>query len=56
MAKQQTVKRAGAKYEAMGVLAMIVGVVWIIASSDQSIGGGLVTLGGFITFLVGRFK
>jgi uncharacterized membrane protein YvbJ len=48
------VTRTGAKWEGIGFVLIVIGLVMAIAS--QSVFGGLLMLGGFMVFIVGRFK
>lgn len=48
----QTVRRGG-RYEALGFVAIVVGLVLAIA--EMPVAGGLLMVGGFVVFLVGRF-
>ncbi len=45
-------QRKGGKYEAAGTLLIFVGIITCFASAVL---GGLLVLGGFVVFIVGRF-
>ena len=48
------VTRTGAKWEGIGTILLVLGIVLAIAV-NASLGGSMM-LGGFIIFIVGRFK
>jgi len=52
MSKAVQTQRRGGKYEAIGTLAIIVGIICLFLSPTF---GGILLFGGFIVFLIGRF-
>ena len=48
------VTRTGAKWEGIGFILIVVGM--IMAMATQSVYGGILLFVGFIIFLIGRFK
>ena len=54
--KNRTVNRAGAKWEGVGFLMIVGGMIYGMASAaDNHVGGAIAGI-GFILFLIGRFN
>lgn len=57
VAKEKAVARAGAKWEGIGFLVMVVAsIVGIMTYYDDTYYGSIIGLTGFVVFLIGRFK
>lgn len=50
------VTRAGAAWEGIGFLLIVVGMITAMASGPDNHIGGIMLTAGFIVFLIGRFK
>ncbi len=54
--KHMAVTRTGAKWEGIGFLLIVSGMIYGMASSSDNHIGGIAVAIGFVVFIVGRFK